>query len=130
MFTGTGSYLKCIRLGEGRMSKFIRVGDQVGIIAGNDKGKMGTVLKCMTKKVVVQGINIRKKHQKARSQEEPSQIIELEKPINKSNVMIAINDTKWVKLRLRINKEGSKELYYLDGQNEVLYRPLKKQSKQ
>jgi large subunit ribosomal protein L24 len=46
------------------MSKWIRKGDLVKVIAGNDKGKAGQVIARAEDRVLVQGINIRKKHMK------------------------------------------------------------------
>ena len=50
------------------MSKWIRKGDRVLVIAGNDKGKAGEVLSRDEDRVIVQGINVRKKHMR-RTQE-------------------------------------------------------------
>jgi large subunit ribosomal protein L24 len=108
-------------------SKKIRKGDKVIAIAGNDRGQTGTVLRVVGDKVIVQGLNVRKKHVKKQGNQKGS-IIELEKPIHISNVKICVNDDKAVKLRVRTNDEGQRELYYkIDGQ-EVLYRSVKKQT--
>ena len=58
----------------------IKKGDNVQVLSGNDKGKTGEVLEVIPKldKVVVKGINIRKKHVKARKQGEESGIISVE----------------------------------------------------
>lgn len=68
----------------------IKKGDQVVILSGDDKGKTGEVVKAMPKesKVVVQGINLVKRHTKP-SQTTPGGIITKEAPINVSNVSIA-----------------------------------------
>ena len=69
----------------------IKKGDNVQVLSGNDKGKTGEVLKVMPKedKVVVKGVNIRKKHVKARRQGEESGIISVECaiPVSKVNVV-------------------------------------------
>ena len=67
----------------------IKKGDQVVILSGDDKGKNGEVVKAMPKegKVVVQGINLVKVHQKP-SQTTPGGIVTKEAPINVSNVAI------------------------------------------
>lgn len=67
----------------------IKKGDQVIVLSGEDKGKTGEVVKSMPKesKVVVQGINLVKKHQKP-SQTTPGGIITKEAPIDISNVAI------------------------------------------
>lgn len=107
------------------MSRWIRKGDRVGVIAGNEKGKIGEVLSRTKNKILVQGVNIRKKHQKARSQEQPSQIIEIERPIHISNVMMCAENDKFVKVRAKYDENGNKMLYYKDGENEVTLRAVK-----
>ncbi len=66
----------------------VKKGDKVKIIAGDDKGKTGVITKCLPKlnKVIVEGVNIVKKHKKARKQGEKGSIIEMSLPINVSNV--------------------------------------------
>ena len=68
----------------------IKKGDQVVILSGDDKGKTGEVLKAMPKenKVVVQGVNLVKRHTKP-SQTNPGGIVTKEAPINASNVAFA-----------------------------------------
>ncbi|MBG9980642.1 50S ribosomal protein L24 [Facklamia sp. DSM 111018] len=67
----------------------IKSGDKVQIIAGKDKGKQGTVLSTMPKenKVVVEGINIAKKHRKP-TQTQTGGIEEFPAPIHVSNVKL------------------------------------------
>ena len=66
----------------------IRVGDNVLVLAGKDKGKTGKVVKTMAKKdkVVVEGINIVKKHVKPNRANENGGIFDVEAPIHVSNV--------------------------------------------
>lgn len=66
----------------------IKVNDNVKIIAGKDKGKTGTVIKTLKNKdkVVVDGINIAKRHQKPNNANENGGIIEFPAPIHVSNV--------------------------------------------
>ena len=67
----------------------IKKGDKVIVLSGEDKGKTGEVVKAMPKegKVVVQGINLVKRHTKP-SQTTPGGIVTKEAPINVSNVAI------------------------------------------
>ena len=67
----------------------VKVGDQVKVIAGQDKGKEGKVLTTLKKinKVVVEGINVHKKHQKPNMAYPQGGIITKEAPINLSNIM-------------------------------------------
>jgi len=103
----------------------IRGGDQVVVIAGNDRGKVGKVLSFVGDRIVVEGVNIRKKHMRRTQQNQKGQIIDIERPIHISNVSACI-DQKPVKLRVRQNKEGERELFYHDGSKEVQYRSMKK----
>lgn len=105
-------------------NKFIRKGDKVYVTSGNYRGQIGTVLSRSDSRVTVQGINICKKHVK-RSQNAPGQILEIERPIALSNVRLCIDEQKPVKVRVRTNAEGKRELYYNDGQNDVVYRSVK-----
>ena len=68
----------------------IRKGDNVKVLSGNDKGKTGEVLEVIpkTNKIVVKGINIRKKHVKPRKQGEEGGIIPSEAAIHSSKVAL------------------------------------------
>lgn len=68
----------------------VRAGDTVVVISGDEKGKKGKVLRAVPKagKVVVEGIAMVTKHQKARGQEMPGGIIHKEAAIYASNVML------------------------------------------
>ena len=67
----------------------IKTGDKVKVIAGKDKGKEGAVLQALPKadRVVVEGVNVVKKHRKATQQNEAG-ILEQEAPIHVSNVQL------------------------------------------
>lgn len=64
--------------------------DNVIVISGNFKGKTGKILKVFPKKnrVIIEGVNLRKKHTKASQQNPQGGIIEKEAPIDASNIMI------------------------------------------
>lgn len=68
----------------------VKHGDTVLVISGKDNGKTGVIKQASPKhnKVVVEGVNIVSKHQKARSAQEKSQIIKVEAPIDASNVLV------------------------------------------
>ena len=72
-----------------------KTGDKVVVIAGKDKGKEGKILKTLAKenKVVVENVNVVKKHQKGNGQT-PGGIVDMEAPIHASNVMIVDPKTK------------------------------------
>ena len=107
------------------MSKWIKKGDQVLVIAGNDKGSKGKVLSRTETRVLIEGINVRKKHVKSRTKQGASQILELEMPIAISNVCLCDADGKTIKLKVRQTTDGVKELYYLEGKKEVVHRQLR-----
>ena len=73
----------------------LKVGDKVIVIAGSNKGKEGTIKKVLKKenRVIIEGINLVKKHQKGNGQESGG-ILEIEAPIHASNVMIIDPKTK------------------------------------
>jgi large subunit ribosomal protein L24 len=68
----------------------VKVNDNVLVIAGKDKGKQGKILATSPKAntVVVEGVRIQKKHEKARKANETSKIVEVPGPIDVSNVMV------------------------------------------
>lgn len=97
----------------------IRVGDNVVVIAGKDKGKIGLVqaTDSKTNKVVVEGVNIRTKHIKPSQSEPEGKIEQVEMPIDASNVMINVGDAKdaekaqvsKIKISVEKNKNGRKD---------------------
>lgn len=95
-----------------RKKLHVRSGDQVQILTGNYKGARGQVLRTIPTKnqVVVEGVNIRKRHQ-APSQENPEGgIMTFEAPIHVSNVMLidpASDEPS--RFRVRIDDDGTKE---------------------
>jgi large subunit ribosomal protein L24 len=87
-------------------------GDQVMVVRGDDKGKRGEVIRVFTKKgrITVKGVNIVKRHRKARTAEEQSGIIEMEAPIHVSNVMlIDPKSGEPTRTRMRLDEDGTKE---------------------
>lgn len=85
----------------------VKVGDKVRILAGKDKGKEGTVSVTLKKKdkVVVNGINIVKKHMKPNAMNEAGGIVSVEAPIHVSNVkVIESGKTKDAKVTEKASK--------------------------
>ena len=70
------------------MSKWIRKGDKVVVVSGNDKGKVGDVISRKEHRVVVQGINIRKKHAKRQRKAPGTGVLEMEMPLNIAKVSL------------------------------------------
>jgi large subunit ribosomal protein L24 len=107
------------------MSKWIKKGDKVLVIAGNERGRSGTVLKRKGEKVVIQGMNIRKKHAKRREKVQTPSIIEMEMPIHISNVCLCDDEGKRIDVKAHRTKK-EKELFYMKGEKKVVLRQLKK----
>src|ERR671937_154451 len=87
-------------------------GDTVRVMRGEDKGKEGKVLRVFLKtgRVVVEGVNIVKRHRKARRADEQSAIIDFPAPIHASNVMLLDPKTGVpTRTRARIDEDGTKE---------------------
>lgn len=111
------------------MSKWIRSGDKVFITAGNDKGKTGEVIAKSEDRILVKGINVRKKHMKPQGQNKMGQILEIEKPIHISNVKLCVEDDPKIKVKLSVTEKGNKELVYQVGGKSKVYRNILKQTK-
>lgn len=99
-----------------KQQKFkIKKGDQVQVIAGDDKGKKGRVLEINpdNRRVLIEGINIVKKHLKAKvDPKNPNGgIISKEAPVHISNVMLVDNDGVPTRVGRRRNAEGKLERY-------------------
>jgi large subunit ribosomal protein L24 len=95
-----------------RVKMRITRGDTVRVMRGEDKGKEGKVLRVYPKtgRLVVEGVNIVKRHRKARRADEQSGIIDFPAPIHHSNVMLL--DPKSgdpTRVRARIDEDGTKE---------------------
>ena len=87
-----------------------KTGDKVVVISGKDKGKEGTITHVLRSenRVVVEGVNIVKKHVKGNGQQAGS-INEMEAPIHASNVMIVDPKTnKPTRIGHKIDKDGKK----------------------
>ena len=95
-----------------RVTMPVTKGDSVRVMRGEDKGKEGKVLRVFTKtgRVTVEGINIVKKHRKARTADDQSGIIEAPAPVHSSNLMLL--DAKTgdpTRTKARIDTDGTKE---------------------
>mgnify|MGYP003499303603 FL=1 len=88
----------------------VKVGDNVRILAGKDKGKEGRIIKTLKKdnKVVVEGINIIKKHVKPNRMNEVGSIVEVEAPIHVSNVKV-VEETKKETKKAKTTKKSEKK---------------------
>ena len=97
----------------------IKKGDNVIVIAGKDKGKTAKVVVAMPKEnmIIVEGVNMKKRHQRARKSNSKGQIVEKAMPIHVSNVMI-LEGKKGVRVgkklvgekMVRISRKTNKEI--------------------
>lgn len=102
------------------MKTKLKKDDQVIVIAGKDKGKSGRVLRINrdTNRVLVEGVNVVKKAQKRRSQNDGGGIIEIESPIHASNVMYLARDGKPSRLGYRF--EGDRKVRFVKRTGETI----------
>ena len=87
----------------------IRKGDMIKVISGSYKGKTGKVIKTSLNKnrILVEGINVVKKHMKPSQESPQGGIIEKEMSIHISNIMLTIKD-KPIKVGFEFDKNGKK----------------------
>lgn len=111
------------------MSKWLRKGDKVVAIAGNDRGKSGLVLRRTKDRIVVEGINIRKKHVRPTEDNPKGGVLEFEMPIHVSNVSACNDQGEAIKLSVRVNEKSERELVYRDGDRVTVYRSIKRGTK-
>jgi large subunit ribosomal protein L24 len=99
----------------------IKKGDEVVVIAGKDKGKRGNVLKVLAfDRVVVEGVNVAKKHQKPNPNKGVTGgIVDQEQPLHVSNVAIWNPVAKQAD-RVGIRVEGGKKVRFFKSNNEVV----------
>jgi large subunit ribosomal protein L24 len=90
----------------------IKKGDKVIVIAGKSRGVTGTVARVITKKdqVVIDGVNMAKKHRKPSGQSRKGQIIDKVMPIHVSNVMLMDpKDGKPTRIKITRSKDGARQ---------------------
>ena len=95
-----------------RQKLHVTKGDTVRVMRGDDKGKEGKVLRVYPKtgRVTIEGVNIVKKHRRARTADEQSGIIEMAAPVHASNVMLLDpKDGVPTRTRRKIDEDGTKE---------------------
>jgi large subunit ribosomal protein L24 len=95
-----------------RVKLHVTKGDTVRVLRGDDKGKEGKILRVLPKtgRIVIEGVNIVKKHRKARSEQDQGGIIEMPAPVHASNVMLLDAKTGApTRTRRRVDTDGTKE---------------------
>jgi large subunit ribosomal protein L24 len=105
---GSGGYVKARR---GVRKMHVRKGDRVRVIRGDDVGKEGAVLEAIPRdnRVVVEGVNMRKRHTRPSNANPDGGIITFEAPIAASNVMLLDPDGEPTRTRKRLESDGRKE---------------------
>ncbi len=100
----------------------IRLNDEVIIIAGKDKGSTGTVTKVLDSKVLVEGLNLAKKHVRPNPNAGiAGGIIDIEMPLAISNVAIYNPTTqKADRVGIRTNKDGIKERFFKSNDEAIV----------
>lgn len=87
----------------------LKKGDKVVVIAGANKGKEGKITRVLEDKVVVEGVNVAKKHLKPKNNNGTGEIVSVERPIHRSNVMLVDPKTKKpTKVKIDFDKNGKK----------------------
>lgn len=99
----------------------VKTGDKVKVISGKYKGKEGVILKSFPKqnRVLVEGVNIVKKHQKPSQANQTGGIVEMEAPIHVSNVML-IDPSTGQATRVSYKVENGKKVRVSKRTGEVL----------
>jgi large subunit ribosomal protein L24 len=91
-----------------KKSNKIRKGDIVKIIVGKDKGKTGKILKVLPKKnkILIEGLNLYKKHVRPKRQGEKGEVVLVPRPIDASNIMLVCSScNKVVRVGYRFEAE-------------------------
>ena len=100
----------------------LKKGDKVIVISGKDKGSIGTIQKVFPKenRVIVDGVNVCKKHVKPNQMNPEGSIQEIFAPIDASNVMLYDSKAKKAsRVGVKLDKKGNKVRYYKKSGTEV-----------
>jgi large subunit ribosomal protein L24 len=100
------------------MSAHIKKGDMVEVIAGDNKGSTGRVMKVIPekKRVVVEGLNLAYKHVRPSQRNPQGGRIRIEQPIHISNVLpVNPKSSRGSRVRFEVAKDGSKKKVAIDG---------------
>ena len=94
------------------MKMRIKKGEIVQVLSGNDKGVSGRVLEVYPSKnkILVEGVNIRKKHMKPNPKNQQGGIVSKEMPIDYSNVLIVDSDKNASRIGIRFEEKDGKSI--------------------
>jgi large subunit ribosomal protein L24 len=104
------------------MARHVKTGDLVQVIAGNDKGATGKVLRVIPDRdlVVVEGVNVRRKHVRPSQNNPQGGRLDKEMPIHISNVLpVSPSTGKGSRVRFEKRKDGSKARVTVKGGDEL-----------
>ncbi len=107
------------------MSKWIRKGDKVLVVTGNEKGRSGKVLARRGQRVVVESLNLQSKHVKKSQTHPQGAILRIEGPIHISNVALCNPEGERIKVGVRQTDSGRRDLIYRKGEDEIVLRTLR-----
>ena len=98
--------------------KKIKVGDNVKVILGRDKNKIGKVKSILDKKIIIEGVNTKIKHVKPSQKDKIGKIIKFDAPISISNVMVC--NEKGFASKISIIFENNKKIRILKKTKELI----------
>lgn len=98
--------------------KKIKIGDNVKVILGRDKNKIGKVQRIFDKKIIIEGINTKIKHVKPSQKDKIGKIIKFDAPISISNVMVC--NEKGLASKISIIFENNKKIRILKKTKELI----------
>lgn len=110
------------------MARHVKQGDLVQVIAGNDRGRTGRVLRVLTKqdRVIVEGINVRVKHVRPTQDNPQGGRVDKEMSVHISNVLpVSPSTNRATRVRFDLRADGSKARVAVKGGDElsVLKKP-------
>ena len=100
----------------------LKKGDKVIVIAGKDRGNTGTIARAIPEKnmVVIDGVNVMKRHRRANQRSRSGQIVDKAMPIHASNVMLVDPKTgKGTRITILRGKDGARERKTVKGKATV-----------
>ena len=88
----------------------VKVGDNVKILSGDHKGSSGKIIKIdrLKNTALVEGVNLVKKHNKPNANNPKGGIVDIEAPINLSNISLVTKDGKVTRFGFRFENDGNK----------------------
>ena len=98
--------------------KKIKIGENVKVILGRDKNKIGKVKSILDKKIIIEGVNTKIKHVKPSQKDKIGKIIKFDAPISISNVMVC--NEKGIASKISIIFENNKKIRILKKTKELI----------